>query len=122
LPRVKRGVPAHKRHKKILDITKGQRGSRHTLYRRANEAMLHSLSYATRDRRDRKGDMRSLWIVRINAGARQHGLSYSRLIEGLRLAGVEVNRKMLADMAVTDPQGFERVVTMAKEAAASKVA
>ncbi|MFH1085666.1 MAG: 50S ribosomal protein L20 [Chloroflexota bacterium] len=122
MPRVKRGVPAHKRHKKVLGLTKGQRGSRHLLYRRANEAMLHSLSYATRDRRDRKGDMRRLWIVRINAGAREHGLSYSRLIEGLRLAGVEVNRKMLADMAVTDTQGFERVVTMAKEAAAHHVA
>ena len=122
MPRVKRGVPAHKRHKKVLAITKGQRGTRHALYRRANEAMLHSLSYATRDRRDRKGDMRRLWIMRINAGARENGLSYSRLIEGLRLAGVEVNRKMLADMAVTDPQGFSRVVTMAKEAAAQKVA
>jgi len=122
LPRVKRGVPAHKRHKKVIALAKGQRGTRHALYRRANEAMLHSLSYATRDRRDRKGDMRRLWIMRINAGAREHGLSYSRLIEGLRLAGVEVNRKMLADMAVADPQGFSRVVTMAKEAAAQKVA
>ena len=122
MPRVKRGVPAHKRHKKVIALAKGQRGTRHALYRRANEAMLHSLSYATRDRRDRKGDMRRLWIMRINAGAREHGLSYSRLIEGLRLAGVEVNRKMLADMAVADPQGFSRVVTMAKEAAAQKVA
>ncbi|MBC7255668.1 MAG: 50S ribosomal protein L20, partial [Chloroflexi bacterium] len=106
MARVKRGVPARHRHKKVLKMTKGQRGTKHRLFRRANEAMLKSLAYATRDRRDRKGDMRRLWIVRINAGARQHGMSYSRLMQGLRLAQVEINRKMLADLAVTDPEAF----------------
>jgi large subunit ribosomal protein L20 len=121
LPRVKTGVAAHKRHKKVLAITKGQRGTKHALYRRANEAMLASLRYQTRDRRNRKRDMRRLWITRINAGARANGLSYSRFIEGLRLAGVEVNRKMLADMAVNDPQGFSEVVKVAREAASQQV-
>lgn len=118
MPRVKRGVTAHRRHKKVLKITKGQRGTRHYLFRRANEAMLHSLTYATRDRRNRKRDMRRLWIARINAGARQNGISYSRFIEGLRLAGVEVNRKMLADTAITDPAAFSKLVEMAQEAKA----
>jgi large subunit ribosomal protein L20 len=120
LPRVKTGVTAHKRHKKVLAITKGQRGTKHALYRRANEAMLASLRYQTRDRRNRKRDMRRLWITRINAGARANGMSYSRFVEGLRLAGVEVNRKMLADMAVRDPEAFSAVVSVAKEASAQK--
>ena len=102
-------------------MTKGQRGTRHSLYRRANESMLHSLAYQTRDRKNRKRDMRRLWITRINAGARANGLSYSRFVEGLRLAGVEVNRKMLADMAVRDPGGFAQVVSVAKEATAQQV-
>ncbi|MBM3189631.1 MAG: 50S ribosomal protein L20 [Chloroflexi bacterium] len=119
MPRVKRGVAAHKRHKKVLQITKGQRGTKHALYRRANEAMLASLAYATRDRRNRKRDMRKLWIIRINAGARANGLSYSRLMAGLHLAGVEVNRKMLADMAVNDPQAFAQLAEMAKGAQAA---
>jgi large subunit ribosomal protein L20 len=118
LPRVKTGVTAHKRHKKVLKITKGQRGSKHALYRRANEAMLASLSYATRDRRNRKRDMRRLWVTRINAGARQNGLSYSRFIAGLRLAGVEVNRKMLSEMAISDPAAFAKLVEVSKEAQA----
>jgi len=118
LTRVKRGVPARHRHKKVLEITKGQRGTKHRLFRRANEAMLKSLAYATRDRRDRKGDMRRLWIVRINAGARQHGMSYSRLMQGLRLAQVEINRKMLADLAVTDPEAFAQMVETARQALA----
>ena len=116
MPRVKTGVTAHKRHKKVLKITKGQRGTKHALYRRANEAMLASLKYATRDRRNRKRDMRRLWILRINAGARENGMSYSRFISGLHLAGVEVNRKMLAEMALTDPKAFAALVDVAREA------
>jgi len=119
LPRVKRGVPAHQRHKKVIGISKGARGTSSKLFRRANESMLHSLSYATRDRRDRKGDMRELWIMRINAGARQNGLSYSRFVQGLRLAGITINRKMLADLAVTDPQAFAKLVEAARQATQS---
>jgi len=119
LARVKRGVAARKRHKKVLKITKGQRGSKHALFRRANEAMLISLKYATRDRRNRKRDMRRLWIARINAGARQNDMSYSRFIEGLHLAGVSVNRKILADMAITDPGAFSGLVSIAREARAT---
>lgn len=100
----------------MLKITKGQRGTKHALFRRANEAMLASLRYATRDRRVRKRDMRRLWITRINAGARQHDMSYSRLIAGLRLARVDVNRKMMAEMAVTDPGAFGELVGIAREA------
>jgi large subunit ribosomal protein L20 len=114
--RVKRGVPAHARHVKILKITKGQRGAKHRLFRRANEAMLATLRYATQDRRARKGDMRKLWIIRINAGARQNDISYSRLIAGLKAAGVEVNRKLMADMAITDPNAFSKLVEVAKTA------
>jgi len=114
VPRVKRGVPAHARHKKILGITKGQKGSKSTLFRRANEAMLKALAYSYRDRRDRKGDMRSLWIVRINAAARQNDLTYGRMINGLKNAGVEVNRKMLADLAVRDTAGFAQLAEVAK--------
>lgn len=122
MPRVKRGVPAHRRHKKILTITEGQRGAKHRLFRRANEAMLASLKYATRDRRDRKRDMRRLWIVRINAGVRQNGMSYNRFIEGLRLAGIDINRKMLADMAVRDPGAFTQLVQAAQQAKAAQPA
>jgi len=116
--RVKGGYTNRRRHHKVLKITKGQRLAKHRLFARANEAMLHALDYATRDRRDRKRDMRRLWIQRINAGARENGMSYSRLIEGLRIAGVEVNRKMLADMAVADPTGFSQMVKVAQEAKA----
>jgi len=100
-------------------MMEGQRGTRHALYRRAHEAMMHSLKYATRDRLTRKRDMRKLWIIRINAGARQNGLSYSRFVEGLRLAGIEINRKMLADMAVNDPTGFTRLVEVVRGATAT---
>jgi large subunit ribosomal protein L20 len=116
LARIKRGVAAHQRHKKILKITKGQLGSKHLLFRRAQEAMLASLLYATRDRRDRKREMRKLWIIRINAGARQNGITYSRFMEGLRLAGIEVNRKMLAELAVNDPTSFGKLVEAARAA------
>ncbi len=116
MPRVKRSVAARKRHKKVLQATKRQRGTKHALFRRANEALLTSLKYATRDRRDRKHDMRRLWITRINAAARLNGMSYSRFIQGLRLAGIDVNRKMLADMAITDPTAFTQIATAAREA------
>ena len=92
MPRVKRGVPAHARHKKVLNITKGQRGSKSKLFRRANEAMLKSLWYATRDRRDRKRDFRRLWIARINAAARLNGMPYNQFMHGLEVAGVEVKK------------------------------
>ncbi len=114
--RVKGGYTNRRRHHKVLKIAKGQRLARHRLFARANEAMLHALDYATRDRRDRKRDMRRLWIQRINAGARENGMSYSRFIEGLRLAGVEINRKMLADMAIADPAGFAQLVKTAQGA------
>jgi len=114
LPRVKRGVTTHRRHKKVLALTKGQRATRHSLYRRAHEAMLKSLSYAYAHRRERKGDMRRLWITRINAASRAQGLSYGRLMDGLRKSGVEINRKMLADMAVREPEAFNNLVTIAK--------
>ena len=115
MARVKRGVAAHKRHKKVLALTKGQRGSKHLLYRRAHEAMLHSLSYAYRHRRERKGDMRSLWIVRIGAAAREHGVSYSQFMYGLKLAGIELDRKALADLAMADEATFGQIVAAAKE-------
>ena len=118
MPRVKGGVTAHRRHKKVLAVTKGQRGTRHSLYRRANESMLHSLHYQTRDRRVRKRDMRRLWITRINAAARLNGMTYSRFIQGLHLAGVDVNRKMMAEMAVNDPEGFAQLVEVARSAIA----
>ena len=118
MPRVKRGVPAHSKHKKVLKITKGQYGSRSKLFRRANEAMLKSLSYAYRDRRNRKRDLRRLWIIRINAAARQNGLSYGNFIHGLQTAGVELDRKVMADMAVTDPKAFANLVEVARNALA----
>jgi large subunit ribosomal protein L20 len=116
MARVKGGPRAHARHKKILKLTKGQYGTRSKLYRRANEAMLKSLWYAYRDRRVRKRDLRKLWIARINAGSRTNGLSYSRLIHGMKQANITLNRKMLADLAVRDPQAFTAVVEEAKKA------
>jgi large subunit ribosomal protein L20 len=116
--RVKGGYTNRRRHHKILKIAKGQRLAKNRLFARANEAVLHSLDYATRDRHDRKREMRRLWIQRINAGARENGMSYSRFIEGLRTMGVEINRKMLADMAMTDPSGFTQLVKMAQDAQA----
>ena len=118
MPRVKRGVPAHNRHKKVLKITKGQYGTRSKLFRRANEAMLKSLSYAYRDRRVRKRDMRRLWLVRINAATRLNGLPYGHFIQGLQSAGVELDRKVMADMAVTDPRAFANLVEVARNALA----
>ena len=114
--RVKRGPHSHLRHKKILKMNKGYFGSRHLLFRRANEAMLKSLWYATRDRKVRKRDLRKLWIARINAAARLNGTTYSRLVFAMKKADISLNRKMLADIAVRDPQAFTAVVTQAKTA------
>jgi len=114
LPRVKRGVTAHHRHKKVLALTKGHRATNPSLYRRAHESMLKSLSYAYFHRRERKGDMRRLWIARVNAATRAQGLTYGQFIDGLNKSGIEVNRKMLADMAVREPESFAQLVTLAK--------
>jgi large subunit ribosomal protein L20 len=110
MPRTKGGVKSHRRHKRVLALTKGQRMSRHFLFKRASEARLKSLWYATRDRRDRKGDMRKLWIIRINAAARLHGMSYSRFMDGLKKSGIDLDRKILAEMAVNDAAAFAAVV------------
>ena len=112
--RVKGGPQGHLRHKKVLKITKGQRGAKHRLFRRANEAMLKSLWYATRDRRVRKRDMRKLWIARINAAARLNGTTYSKLVAALKKADIVLNRKILSDMAIRDPQTFAAVVAKTK--------
>jgi large subunit ribosomal protein L20 len=114
MARVKGGPQGHLRHKRILKITKGQRGAKHRLFKRANEAMLKSLWYATRDRRIRKRDMRKLWIARINAAARLNGTTYSKLVAGLKQANITLNRKMLSDMAIRDPQTFAAVVAKTK--------
>jgi large subunit ribosomal protein L20 len=116
LSRVKRGVTARHRHQKIIALAKGHKGLRHRIFRRANESVLHALDYSYRHRRERKGDMRRLWITRINAAARLNGLSYSRLVEGLCRAGVQVDRKMLADLAVRDADAFSSVVATARGA------
>ena len=113
--RVKGGPQGHLRHKKVLNFTKGQRGSRHLLFKRASEAMLKSMWYATRDRRTRKRDLRKLWIARINAAARLNGMSYSRLVSAMKKANIMLNRKMLADLAIRDPQSFAAVVAQANK-------
>jgi len=113
MPRVKRGVPSHQRHKKVLALTKGQRGTRHRLIKRANESMIHSLSYAFFHRRERKGDMRRLWILRVNAACRAQGISYSQFMNGLKKVGIDIDRKVLADMAVREPKNFSSLVTLA---------
>ena len=114
MARVKRGITVRRRHKKVLALTKGHRATSHSLYKRAHESMLHALSYAYAHRRERKGDMRRLWILRVSAGSRSQGLTYSQFIAGLKKSGVEINRKMLADMAVREPEAFASLVTMAK--------
>jgi len=114
LARIKRGLTVRRRHKKVLALTKGHRATRHSLYKRAHESMLHALSYAYAHRRERKGDMRRLWIVRVNAASRAQGLSYGQFIYGLKKSGVEIDRKMLADMAVREPEAFASLVTTAK--------
>lgn len=114
MPRSRPKVYAHRRHKKVLKFTKGQYGSKHLLFRRANEAMLKSLFYAFRDRRNRKRDFRRLWITRINAAARLSGLSYSRFVHGLKLANIQVDRKVLADIAARDLVAFGKLADVAK--------
>ncbi len=120
MPRVKGGVVSRKRRKRVLKLAKGYFGSKHTLYKTANEQVMKSLQYAYRDRRQKKRDFRKLWITRINAAARMNGLSYSKLMHGLKLAGIEVNRKMLADLAVSDAAAFAALANTAKEAMISK--
>ena len=115
MARVKSGPYGYRRHKKVLKFTKGQKGSKHLLFRRANEAMLKSLWYSFRDRRVRKRDLRKLWIARINAAARLNGTTYSRLMHSIKKANIEINRKMLADLAVRDPGAFAAVVAQANK-------
>lgn len=122
MPRVKRGVTAHAKHKKVLQRTEGHYGARHKLIKTARESMMHSLQYAYRDRRNRKRDMRSLWITRINAAARMYGMRYGELIHGLQLANIDLDRKVLADMAVADLAGFGEVVKAAQTALSAKQA
>jgi large subunit ribosomal protein L20 len=116
MPRVKRGVAAHKKHKKILDMAEGHRGTRKRLFRPAHESVMRSMAYMYRDRRTRKRDMRSLWIVRINAAARMHGVSYSTLIHALHTANIDIDRKILAEMAVHDEAAFSALVKSALDA------
>ena len=116
MSRVKGGYVTRRRHKKTLKMTKGQWGTKHNLYRRANEAMMKSQWYAYRDRRQRRRDLRALWIARINAAARLNGMSYSRLIHGLKQADIELDRKMLADLAVRDSAAFAKLVELAQSA------
>ena len=116
MTRSKVGVVRRRRHKKMLSMTKGHQGVRHRLYRRSHESMLHAYQYAFDHRREKKGDMRRIWNVRINAAARVNGLSYSKLINGLSLAEVTINRKMLAELAVDDPKAFSEIVDIAKSA------
>jgi large subunit ribosomal protein L20 len=118
--RVKRAVNAHKKRRVVLERASGYRGQRSRLYRKAKEQMLHSMQYAYRDRRARKGDFRQLWIQRINAAARLNGMTYNRFIQGLKAAGVEVDRKVLADLAVTDEAAFAKLVEVAKAALPAK--
>ena|SRR5664279_649722 len=116
MPRVKRGVTSHARHKRLLDDAEGRRGTRSRLIKPAREALLHALAYATRDRKQRKRQMRALWIVRINAAARLNGVTYGRLIQSLKKADIQIDRKMLADLAVRDAATFGRIVEVAKSA------
>lgn len=115
MARVKGGFVVRRRHKKVLKLAKGYFGSKHRIYKTANEQVMKSMQYAYRDRRTKKRDFRKLWIVRINAAARMNGLSYSKLIHGLKLADVNINRKMLADLAVNDINAFNSLATVAKE-------
>ena len=119
MARVKRSVNAAKKRREILDQASGYRGQRSRLYRKAKEQMLHSLNYSYRDRRARKGEFRKLWIQRINAAARENGMTYNRFMQGLRLAGVEVDRKVLADLAVSDAAAFTALVEVARGAVAA---
>ncbi|MFV0479699.1 MAG: 50S ribosomal protein L20 [Anaerorhabdus sp.] len=118
MARVKGGTVSRARRKRVLKLAKGYFGAKHLLYKTANEQVMHSLRYAYIGRKQLKREMRKLWIARINAGARQHDMSYSKLMHGLKLAGVQVNRKMLSEIAIHDPKGFEEIVDTAKKALA----
>ncbi len=118
MTRATSGVTTRARHKKVLKLTKGHYGARHRLFRTANESMIHALVYAYRDRRQRKRDFRRLWITRINAASRQHGMNYSTFMHALKEANIQLDRKILADLAVNDPKAFEAVVAVAKQAVA----
>jgi large subunit ribosomal protein L20 len=120
MTRIKRGVAAHKKHKKLLNSAEGRRGAKHKLVRPAREAALHALNYAYRDRRKKKGQFRALWIARINAASRESGVSYSRLMAAMRSAGVQLDRKVLADMAVRDPKVFRHYLDLVKTKKADK--
>jgi large subunit ribosomal protein L20 len=122
MPRVKGGTVARKRRRKVLKLAKGYYGAKHLLYKTANEQVMHSLAYAYRDRKKRKSNFRKLWITRINAAARLNGMSYSRLVNGLNLAGIEINRKMLADIAVNDAEAFTQIVAAAKRGISGEAA
>ena len=122
MARIKRGVTTHRRHKAVLRLTKGHRGTNHRLYKRAHESLLHALSYAYRHRKELKGDMRRLWIIRIGAAARENGVSYSQLMHGLKLADVALDRKVLAGLAMSEPAVFAELATTAKEQLASAAA
>lgn len=119
MPRVKRGVTSHKKHKKILQMAEGHRGTRRRLFRPAHESVMRSMAYMYRDRRNRKRDMRRLWITRINAAARIHGLSYSRLMHAIHAANIDVDRKILAELAVSDFNAFSNIVKQALAAVES---
>jgi large subunit ribosomal protein L20 len=116
MARVKRGVTAHRRHKRLLNAAEGRKGTKSRLVKPAREALLHALSYATRDRKQRKRQMRELWVIRINAGARQHGLTYGRFVAGLKRAEIGLDRKMLADLAVRDAATFAKIAEVARGA------
>lgn len=120
MARVKRGVTKHQRHKKVLKLAKGFRGAKSKLFRPANEQVMKSLAYAYAHRKDKKGDFRKLWIARINAAARMNGLTYSRMMNGLKKAGVSVNRKILAELAVRDAAAFTELVNVAKAQVGAK--
>jgi large subunit ribosomal protein L20 len=116
MARVKRGVAAHKRHKRLLSAAEGRKGAKSRLIKASREAQLHALAYATRDRKQRKRDFRRLWIIRVNAAARQHGITYGSFIAGLKRAGIQIDRKILADLAVRDEATFGAIVEAAKGA------
>ncbi len=115
MPRAKTGYVRRRKHKKVIKMTKGQWGTRSTLFKRSNEAMMKSLFYSYRDRRARRRDMRRLWITRINAASRQHGLRYSQFIHGLKQANIELDRKSLSNLAIQDPDTFEKVAALAQQ-------
>ena len=119
MTRVKTGATKHRKHKKVLAQTKGHQGVRHTLFRRANESLLHALRYSYLHRKRKKNDMRKLWQIRINAASRQNGLSYSKLIHGMKKLNININRKLLADLATNEPTIFNSIVELVKEKSAA---